>query len=214
MVTFRLADSLPAEVVEQLRNTRFPRGDVDRRMRAEAYLDAGHGACYLRDPSIAELVEATLLRFDGERYRLLAWSVMPNHVHALVEILPGYTLTQVLHTWKSYTAHAANRALGRSGAFWQVEYWDRYIRDQEHLRNTAQYIHGNRSGFSSAARARSKSVSKSSEMPALLTEEGRPDACPPRKTGRLRSQEKRCRLHAHTRGKAGGPPALPGMGSP
>ncbi|MCJ7823061.1 MAG: transposase, partial [Armatimonadetes bacterium] len=180
MVTFRLADSLPAEVVEQLRNTRFPRGDVDRRMRAEAYLDAGHGACYLRDPSIAKLVEGALLRFDGERYRLLAWSVMPNHVHALVEILPGYTLTQMLHTWKSYTAHAANRALGRSGAFWQVEYWDRYIRDEEHLRNTAQYIHGNRSRFSSAARARSKSVSKSSEMPALLTEKGRRDACAPR----------------------------------
>ena len=83
---------------------------------------------------------------------------MPNHVHVLVEILPGHTLAGVLHTWKSYTAHAANRLLGRSGAFWQVEYWDRYLRHAEHYENAVRYIHGNRSRFSSAAHAKGTRV--------------------------------------------------------
>jgi len=152
MVTFRLADSLPAAVLEELRKDRSPRGDAHRRERVEAYLDDGHGACHLRDPVIAGIVERALLRFDGERYRLIAWSIMPNHVHLLSEMRPGHNLARVLHTWKSYTAHAANRALGRSGAFWQTEYWDRYIRDEQHLQNALRYIDGNRSRFSSAAR--------------------------------------------------------------
>ena len=153
MVTFRLADSLPAEVMEELRRDPCVQSDAHPRERAEAYLDAGHGACHLRNPAVAHMVENALLRHDSERYRLLAWSIMPNHVHVLVELLPGYPLAKALHTWKSYTAHAANRMLGRSGAFWQIEYWDRYIRNETHLHNAISYIHEeNRSPFSSAGR--------------------------------------------------------------
>jgi REP element-mobilizing transposase RayT len=153
MVTFRLADSLPAQVMEELRQERSLQTDADRRQRAEAYLDAGHGACHLRDPAVARMVENTLLHHDSERYRLLAWSIMPNHVHVPIELAPGYPLAKVLHTWKSYSAHAANRMLGRSGACWQIEYWDRYIRSETHLRKAITYIHEkNRSRFSSAGR--------------------------------------------------------------
>jgi putative DNA methylase len=154
MVTFRLADSLPAQVLEELRSIPgTPRG-AERRKRAEAYLDAGYGACYLRTPAIARIVEDALLRFDGARYRLLAWSIMPNHVHVLVELPPRQALAKVLHSWKSFTGHAANRLLSRSGPFWQIEYWDRYIRDPQHFENAIRYINGNRSPFSSAARKR------------------------------------------------------------
>jgi len=89
MVTFRLADSLPAEVMEELRRDPCVQSDAHRRERAEAYLDAGHGACHLRNPDVARMVENALLRHDSERYRLLAWSIMPNHVHVLIELLPG-----------------------------------------------------------------------------------------------------------------------------
>jgi len=153
MVTFRLADSLPVEVLDELRRDRSLRNDAKRRERVEAYLDAAHGACHLRDPAAARMVEESLLRFDGGRYHLLAWSIMPNHVHVLIELLPGHTLAKTLHSWKSYTAHAANRALGRAGTFWQREYWDRYVRDEEHLASAIRYIHGNRSLYSSAQRA-------------------------------------------------------------
>ena len=96
-VTFRLSDSVPAEVVaawkEELAPTgREPADDprcAELRQRIERYSDQGQGACWLRDERIAEQVEKTLLHFDGVRYRLLAWVVMPNHVHALLETLPG-----------------------------------------------------------------------------------------------------------------------------
>jgi hypothetical protein len=85
MVTFRLADSLPAAVLEGFRDTLAAATDADRRERAEAYLDAGYGACHLRDATVARMVEASLLHFDGERYRLLAWSIMPMEFRALAQ---------------------------------------------------------------------------------------------------------------------------------
>jgi putative DNA methylase len=116
---------------------------VDRVAIVDAALDQGHGRRDLADPIIAELVQNALLSFDGERYALLAWCVMPNHVHVLVEARSGYRLDRVVHSWKSYTGVAANRALGRAGAYWAREYFDRFMRDDEHLARTAAYIEGN-----------------------------------------------------------------------
>ena len=142
-ITFRLADSLPAHVrasmAEELKNAT----SSTKRARIEAYLNAGHGACYLRDPRIARLVENALLYFDQERYRLIAWVIMPNHVHVLIVIFEGYPLSNVVHSWKSYTAKEANRILGRTGQFWFREYFDRYIRDEHHFANAVRYIHNN-----------------------------------------------------------------------
>jgi REP element-mobilizing transposase RayT len=143
MITFRLADALPAQVLSHLQEILPREADAARRQRIEAYLDAGHGACSLRDPRIGGLVEGSLLHFDGRRYRLLAWAVMPNHVHALVELIPGYPLPGIVHSWKSFTAKAANRILGRTGEFWQREYFDRYIRDAAHFEAARAYIHEN-----------------------------------------------------------------------
>jgi len=109
----------------------------------EHYLDEGHGSCFLLRPRVAKLVQDALLHFDGRRYRLLAWVVMPNHVHALVEQLSGYLLADVVRSWKSFTARSANQLLGRSGRFWQRDYHDRYVRDEKHLAIALDYIHGN-----------------------------------------------------------------------
>jgi REP element-mobilizing transposase RayT len=84
-----------------------------------------------------------LLQFDGQRYVLIAWCVMPNHVHVLIETRPGFALEHVLHSWKSFTAHAANRLLGRTKRFWAPEYFDRYMRDDEQFVATRMYIEGN-----------------------------------------------------------------------
>ncbi len=125
---------------------------VERQKRIAAWLDRGEGECYLRDRRIAELVENALLYFDGERYRLLAWCVMPNHVHGMIETMSGHPLDGVLHSWKSYTAKEANRILKRRAAvapearertFWQTEYHDRFIRDDDHFGNVLRYIEHN-----------------------------------------------------------------------
>jgi putative DNA methylase len=117
--------------------------DSTIRARTEEYLNAGYGACYLRDPRIAHLVETALLHFDGDRYRMIAWVIMPNHVHVLIEVFEVYALCDIVHSWKSYTAKEANRILGRTGHFWFREYFDRYIRDERHFANAIQYIHNN-----------------------------------------------------------------------
>ncbi len=148
---FRLFDSVPRHLVEawgrelgwhKHLNQSDPRA-VALRRRIETYEDTGYGACFLGDARIAKLTEDALLFFDGARYRLLAWCVMPNHVHSLFEMVEGYSLGGILHSWKSYTAKEANRILGRKGQFWDEDYYDRFIRDDGHLRNAIHYIEQN-----------------------------------------------------------------------
>ncbi len=150
-LNFRLFDAVPMRLVEEWRrqlgwhrnlNQSDPKA-VILRQRVETYEDAGYGACFLRDSRIAKLTEDALLFFDGTRYCLLAWCVMPNHVHSLFEMIKGYSLGGILHSWKSYTAKRANRILGRRGQFWDEDYYDRFIRDDDHLRSATDYIEQN-----------------------------------------------------------------------
>lgn len=114
-----------------------------RRQRFEAFLDAGHGESLLESPRIGAIVQNALLHFDGDRYRLHAWCVMPNHVHVLFTPLEGHALSSIVHSWKSYTAKAINVVLGRDGRLWFEEYFDRAIRDEEHFWAARVYIEEN-----------------------------------------------------------------------
>ena len=142
-ITFRLWDSLPGHIAASLAEEATDVPEGAKRARIEAYLNAGYGACTLRDPSIAGLVQSALLFFDGIRYRLIAWVVMPNHVHVLIETIEGHPLQRIVHSWKSFTANKANQILGRSGRFWFPDYFDRYVRDERHLNNAVRTIHWN-----------------------------------------------------------------------
>ncbi|MBL9099059.1 MAG: transposase [Alphaproteobacteria bacterium] len=143
-MTFRLADSLPKTALERLRDDlkRIPEGDqtMKRRIRIEEALDRGRGSAILSNPDIGEIVETALLHFDAQRYRLHAWCVMPNHVHALITPLADWTLSAITHSWKSFTSKKANALLGKQGAFWAPEYYDRAIRDDAHCTNAVDYI--------------------------------------------------------------------------
>jgi hypothetical protein len=98
-VTYRLADAVPAMLRAQWRHERTswmarhpkPWDSATEReyhlrfsARMEAWLDAGHGNCELRDPTCRSFVDATLRHRDGNDYLQHAWVLMPNHVHALV----------------------------------------------------------------------------------------------------------------------------------
>jgi REP element-mobilizing transposase RayT len=136
-VTFRLADSLPRSVAEALAQMSDGLAETDQ------HLDSGSGQCWLGDPRIAEMVEASLLYFDGERYRLVAWCVMPNHVHTVIAPINEYRLGAIVQAWKSFSAKQANRLLGREGPFWHKDYFDRLIRDEGHLERTIDYVENN-----------------------------------------------------------------------
>lgn len=150
-VAFHLADSLPEEALHRLAlelNDRDPqRREFERRRLLEALIDAGHGACWLRRPDCARTIQESLLHFDGERYRLLAWVVMPNHVHALFQTMNGWSMGSVVGSWKTFTANAVGRLVAQRGGplpkVWHPEFWDRYIRDERHFANAMTYIHNN-----------------------------------------------------------------------
>lgn len=123
------------------RNTRM-------RERIDAWLDAGMGCCALRHPGIARYVRDSLLHFHGERYRLHAWCVMPNHVHVLVE--PLVDMASIVQGWKSFTARWILRnaaTLGvdvpQAGKVWLRDYWDRFVRSERHYQAAVDYIHRN-----------------------------------------------------------------------
>jgi len=156
-ITFRLADSLPRPVLKKLAERKrilhaakasgarlLPEQKTElaeyspRRM--EERCDQGLGSCALADPRVAGAMAAALRFRNGKHYRLIAWCVMPNHVHVVARLMPGANLATVLKAWKHFSARAANQALGRRGAFWQREYYDRLIRDEQELHRAIRYV--------------------------------------------------------------------------
>jgi len=115
---------------------RFPK-------RLQSWLDAGHGACLLRETQAAEIVQKALSHFDGARHLLDGYAVMPNHVHGLVKPSAGHSLPSIMHAWKSFTAHAINRLLGRAGPLWQDESYDHLVRSRQQLEFYRAYIREN-----------------------------------------------------------------------
>lgn len=147
MVTFRLIDSFPSTCLTgwavELAAMPPAQAECERRRRIEGYLDKGFGSTWLSRPDIADIMLQALLCFNGQRYQLHAWTVMPNHVHTLLTPKSGDSLSQILHSWKSFTANKANAVLGRTGSFWQREYFDRFVRNEEHFAAAVVYIENN-----------------------------------------------------------------------
>ncbi len=161
-ITFRLADSFPASVLhayrkekeelhDQLAKTekegndelasklRIRLGNLHRD-RIEAALDEGRGEAWMKNPRIAEIVRDSIIHFAGERYDLGSWCVMPNHVHMILSPREGHSLSDILHSIKRHSAREANKALSRSGDFWQKESYDHIIRDGDDYWNQRYYI--------------------------------------------------------------------------
>jgi REP element-mobilizing transposase RayT len=146
-ITIHLADSIPRKVIhrwkQELKSLKYEQERILLQRRIEKYLDQGYGEALLKDMRVATMVQNSLLKFDGTRYRLFAWVVMPNHVHSLLTRFENLELKDILHSIKSYTSHEANKILGRTGQFWMEDYFDRYMRNQQHFRKTVQYIENN-----------------------------------------------------------------------
>ena len=157
-VTWRLGDSLPKAKLDQWKEERAiwlshhpePWDEKteteyhDRFSRQiDEWLDQGSGSCVLKDPANAKIVADALRNFDRERYEIASFVVMPNHVHVLFRPLGDHALAEILKSWKGFTAREINKRLGKSGALWQDEYWDRLIRNERHYFKVAEYIREN-----------------------------------------------------------------------
>jgi len=157
-VTFRLADAVPATLLREWKEElktwlKFHPEPWDARTMheyqrrfqesREEWLDRGHGSCLLREESAAEIVAGALKHFQGTRYLLDAFVVMPNHVHALLLPLNGHSLSEILHSWKSFTGKALKRRSGKQEIVWQDENYDRIVRDEKELQHFRDYIECN-----------------------------------------------------------------------
>ena len=161
-ITFRLAGSLPAEVVARLREEKLLLEAQAAQARAEGrpdnvyarqrrwfgvfdrQLDApGPGTpAYLCEPKVAAvLVEALNFYARHQAYTLLAFCLMPNHVH-LVVALPEEAplLARTLQGLKAYTARHLNRLRQASGQVWQRESYDHRVRNADELRRIINYV--------------------------------------------------------------------------
>jgi type I restriction enzyme R subunit len=157
-VTWRMGDSLPREVLEEwsaereawLRQHPEPWTEAteieyfDRfSRRMDKWVAAGKGSCPFRDPSLARIVGDTLQHFDGQHFELVSYVVMPNHVHVLFRPLGDHTVGTIVKSWKSFSAREVNKRLGKTGALWMDDYWDRLIRNEAHFKQTRDYIRNN-----------------------------------------------------------------------
>jgi putative transposase len=164
-VTFRLAGSIPVEVIRrlkaedearELRLIQTVEGPEQHRLlyeerkrqfgRFDAVLDrAGNGPYWLREARIAAIVDEALRYRDGDVYDLDVFCIMPNHVHAVYAPRPKdgddyHALQAILHSLKRHTARQANKVLGREGAFWQHESYDHVVRNPDEWGRIVSYV--------------------------------------------------------------------------
>lgn len=155
-VTFRLHDSLPQQVLRQWQSEKkLLLAQVNLSVagkyrlqflvseQIEAYLDQGIGSCLMRDPEIAGVVSDAVTHFDGDRYLLHAWCVMPNHVHLIIQPQENQKLDAIVHSLKSFTAHQIGKLLAKNGPFWQPEYFDHIIRNEASYVRAIEYVVAN-----------------------------------------------------------------------
>ena len=148
-VTFRLKNSLPIDILEKLsqefeRTKRLPSNKIEIEQRRwfekfDNYLDQTlYGENFLSDLPIATVMEEAIYYRDTKVYDLISFCLMPNHVHLICRPLESekdkfYSLTEILHSLKRYTARQSNLILKKSGAFRQDESYDHILRDEAEL---------------------------------------------------------------------------------
>ncbi len=157
-ITFRLNDSLPANLLATWRNERETwlqlhsqpwSSEIEAKYhkrfstQIDRWMDEGHGSCWLAQPENAVRLATSLHHDDATKYLIHSRVIMPNHVHVLMSPAAGESLSQIIAGWKRFSATRINKAMGSSGTFWQKDYFDRLIRDWQHFVNVARYIRRN-----------------------------------------------------------------------
>ena len=191
MITYRLADSLPQTIQEKIayHSPGSPQdfagrqvSEIQRRKSTEESLDKGYGSCLLAIDEVAQAQINNWKYFDGVKYDLIAYVVMPNHVHVLIKTKADYSLAKIVWGWKTYVSkfvngrpdiyekfiksfdnkksitfntaplerlrhHKPAKSCGEprkcKQSIWNREYWDRFIRDENHFKSAIEYIHNN-----------------------------------------------------------------------
>lgn len=161
-ITFRLSDSLPQPVVDKYLSDkeRFVKehpqpwdDDIKRQYSklisnpVENFLDAGYGNCILKEPAIRQHLIDAINYYDADRFAVLAYVIMPNHVHMLAVPLNGYALDNTISSILRFSATGMNRLLGKKGRVWQTEPFDTIVRSHIQYVKCVEYIRHNPDGL-------------------------------------------------------------------
>lgn len=157
-VTFRLADSIPSSLLEQMREEKSkwelehpePWNQLEKREynrlfddRFNHWLDQGYGSQMLKEPQFREPIEETILYGQGTRYLTHSFVIMPTHVHVLFHPINNESASKIINTWKSISARRINQMRHHEGPIWMKESFDRMIRSYNHYRHVQAYIYNN-----------------------------------------------------------------------
>ena len=169
-ITYRTNDSIPAAAMERIltmrndwlrhRNIDTSQGNWCEQLRGlsavdqEAFhrffaieinreLDQLAGECVLKRPELSQIVADNLKHFDGDRYHLGGFVVMPNHVHILACVFTKHDMLDICYHWKHYQSRKIHQTLNRNGTFYQKESFDHLVRGEEHFEKYRRYLRSN-----------------------------------------------------------------------
>lgn len=152
-ITYRLAGSLPKEIIEQLKSEYQADNNQEIiQTNTKTYFTAfdelldkyDSDKNYLSIPDIAEINKKAIHYYDNKYYQLICYCIMSNHIHLVIKLMEDAPdLSKIMHSIKRFTARESNKLLDREGVFWQEESYDRLIRNSTELKNTISYVINN-----------------------------------------------------------------------
>ena len=168
-VTFRTQDSLPGEVVlrfkkrlEEIKYELSQESPGERKRllyleqkrlfgRFDAMLDSRpQGRCVLKAPGISGILKERMESMNGQWYDLQAYTIMPNHVHLLIDLScqlekaeshsQYVQLDRIMQHLKGGSSRFINLQLGGKGRFWAKDSYDHWVRDDDEWERIYRYI--------------------------------------------------------------------------
>jgi REP element-mobilizing transposase RayT len=154
-ITVRCVGSLPSFVQKRIAELQASLTEIDPQdtdfitlqrkifLAAEKYLDRGQGFAPFKNAQCCETLVEHLENLE-QGWRISDWVIMPNHIHFLAaNDGSGTPLNKMMQRFKGRSAVRINRMLGRQGAFWQRDWFDRWMRSESERMKTRQYISEN-----------------------------------------------------------------------
>jgi len=133
-VTFRTHDSLD-DFIKKIRDENI--SSREQEYKIDQYIDKSQKGCYLNS-EILDYLYSYFIGKDKSFYDLVAFSIMPNHVHMLFK--QNIELPKIMKQIKGATAFEINKILQRKGIFWESNYYDKVIRNETHFAQVYDYI--------------------------------------------------------------------------
>lgn len=144
-ITYRLYGSIHSDQLKKLQQIINSTSGEEPKKIFKKYDDlldiSSNNVKHLTNPKIADRCKESIMFFDKKNIQVICYCIMPNHVHLVFELIDkNKSITDLMKSIKRYSARKANEILKTKGRFWQVESFDRLVRDEKELYNIIKYV--------------------------------------------------------------------------